>query len=243
MPRATLNLLRLLGPANTREICRSPGCRSQQRAQPRRNRSTRGGPPPPPELVSADANACRRRTSTRSVRQPSDREGYARGPRNRRETPARHLRKRWRSGCSSGWCRDRDQISWMGRTGRPSQALLLRFAAAFPFPAVSVIGHPLDRGLVRGLTNWLVAQRAGPLSAGLIVHVQDLTGERRAHTPDSPESRRPEASTVREGCRHLRAYLEVRHGHLPRRAIRKARGTRRLTEWYKWRPFGRSAIS
>ena len=115
--------------------------------------------------------------------------------------------------------------AWMGRSGRPSQALLLRFAAAFPFPAVSVIGHSLDRGLVRGLKNWLVAERAGPLSTGLIVHVQDLTGERRAHTPDSPESRRPEASTVREGCRHLRAYHEVRHGHLTERLRAERSGT------------------
>ena len=113
-----------------------------------------------------------------------------------------------------------------GPESRPSQALLLRFAAAFPFPAVSVIGHPLDRGLVRGLKNWLVAERAGALSAGLIVHVQDLTGERRAHTPDSPESRRPDASTVREGCRHLRAYHEVRHGHLTER-LRAERSGRR----------------
>jgi hypothetical protein len=85
---------------------------------------------------------------------------------------------------------------------RAAAPQLLRFAAGFPFPAVSVIDRPLDSGLVRSVANWRVAQYAEPLSAGLIVHVQVPHSERGAQAKFTGVPTPVRRHTVRQGCRH-----------------------------------------
>jgi hypothetical protein len=88
------------------------------------------------------------------------------------------------------------------RPGGCAAPLLLRFAAGFPIPAVSVIDLPLDSGLLVNHANWRVAPRAKPSSAGLIVHVQVPHSERGEQAKFTGVPTPVRRHTARQGCRH-----------------------------------------